>query len=1080
MGFNSICLSQLNDKEKFIEAMYLMDEKRFPEAQEYLLELYKIDPENSNVNYNLGLTYLNSFEESEKKKALPFLIKASNNTSPNYSPFNPREKKAPVDTYFYLAQAQHSDYQFLEAIENYKKFETYINEKHYLWNEVEKNISMATYAQKAILNPVNIEIINLGDQMNGYYPDFSPVTRIDETAIYYTSRRLREDSSNYLVFDPLDGMHYEDIYVSYHNEEEDTWGEPSPLNINTIGHEATVNLSIDGRTLYIYKDINGNGELFESRLKSDSAGIEIWSKPVKLGSDINTKAYETHVAPTPDGRRLYFISDREGGYGGKDIYFCNLLPNGQWALAQNAGPVLNTEFDEDGVFMHPDGETMYFSSNGHESMGGYDILKSIQTDSGWSKPENLGYPINSIDDDVFFVTSPDGKRAYFSSFKEGGYGEKDIYKLNLLDAAESALTLYRGEFTFVDRMEPPAGALVSIINNNTGDEVGTYVPRQRDGQFSAILEVNTSYHFIYEADAYETYEEDIYVPSSSNYSEIYKEIQLKPVRVGDGMNTIESEPTSLAAITGTLAIDGVAMQNIIIKLMNENRALLEQTETDQLGQFKFTKLDPTNTYLMQIESEDLNPMLGFTIDVQNDKGETLTFEKIDDSTFIFVPSLQPYQYYGISARALSGQIKNAGEPAAGIKVRLEDQNQALVQQDETDIEGKFDFKKLRLDKEYRIVFEGDFPDDPEIVITNDFGQELKFKKVAEGVYEYVPTGELNMGSQMAGIVKDSEGNPLPGTQVILYDENGNQISTQETDEIGQFNFEKLDLEQSYKIKFQGIDPDESAIVLVNEFGRELNFFKVGNGEYEYIPVNQLFSATVMADGRAISNTYVRVEDHNRQFVDRFKTDEIGNFKFRKMDLTKDFWLVFESPVNEQAELKLTAGSSKITLIKESPVEFHYIAPKNFEMSSFTLNVEDREDLKETYPRPEETKNVIAYFQRYFVYNAKDINRNNKEFVSFINDIAKLVQLRGYADIMITSSASKVPTRTWKTNDILSKKRAYDTKDLLEQVFAEMGIKKEQYNFIDINTLITGPEYKGDYKSNREVYEKYQYVRIFIK
>ncbi|MFT4755822.1 MAG: hypothetical protein ACI91R_000459, partial [Vicingaceae bacterium] len=160
--------------------------------------------------------------------------------------------------------------------------------------------------------------------------------------------------------------------------------------------------------------------------------------------------------------------------------------------------------------------------------------------------------------------------------------------------------------------------------------------------------------------------------------------------------------------------------------------------------------------------------------------------------------------------------------------------------------------------------------------------------------------------------------------------------------------------------------------------------------------------------------------------------------------------------------------------------YEYAPKRELKLKSYTVDLRDGLDFKETYPRPEELKDVVAYFQKYFIYNAKDISESNKEFVSFIKDIGELVKIRGDAKIIITSSASKVPTATWKTNSVLTKKRANDTKALLEKVFAKQGIKSEEYNFVDINTLITGPEYNGDYRSNMSTYEKYQYVRIFIK
>lgn len=1050
--------AQMSEVEKIEEALYFIDENRFAEALPLLKDVHENGKDNANINFNLGLCYLKNFNEADKVKALPYLEKAVTNVSPRYVPFDPKEDRAPVEAWYYLGKAQHNDYQFDQASESFNKFKSFINDKHFLWNEINKNLKMANYAKIAVMNPVNIKSTNLGGKLNGFYPDFSPVIRIDESAVYFTSRRLREDSSNYEIYDPIDGMLYEDLYVAF-NEGDSSWSEAYPLNINTDQHEATINLSVDGQTLYIYKDIKGNGELFKSELLDDSAGFETWSEPEKLGSDINTKAYETHVTVTPDGKRLYFVSDRDGGYGGKDIYYCNLLPTGDWALSQNAGPILNTEFNEDGVFMHPDGKTMYFSSDGHNSMGGYDIMFSVLTDSGWTKPKNIGYPINSVDDDVFFVTTPDGKRAYYSSFKEEGYGEKDIYMIELIDAEEIALTLYRGEFTFVDRYVPPSGAQVTIINNYTGEQVGVYVPRQRDGQFSAILEPNHSYHFIYEADAYETYEEDIYVPAGASYQEIYKDIKLKPVRVGGGMEGITPAPLATADIKGGLVKDGLPMRGMKILLLNEEENLLQETTSDHIGEFQFAKLDPSQTYLIRVITEDENPLIGYDIEVVNDVGETLVFEELDDTTYIFVPSTYPYEFYGITAKSIKGKVKKAGDPLAGLNVKLVDVQETTIQEEVTDEYGEFNFQKLNLDEEYRIVFEGDFPDDPEIVITNDLGQEMQFIKEEDGIYRYVPPAG-STPTEIAGVAQ-KDGSPLTGLNVRLEDKDETLLQEEETDEVGEFNFRRLDLDQEYRIVFEGDFPDDGEIVLLNEFGEELSFIQEEEGVYVYRPTPK-----------------VKLIDRNEALLRQETTDKVEEFNFEKLNIDETYKIVFEGDFPDDDEIIITNEKGENLVFKKLGMGVYQYLP--FDMPSYTIDVRDEEDFKETYPRPEELTGVIAYFQKYFIYNAKDINEENKEFVEFISNIAKLVKVRGYADIIITSSASKVPTKTWKTNSILTKRRANDTKRLLEKVFAAKGLKESQYNFVDINTLITGPEYKYDYISNRSTYEKYQYVRIFVK
>lgn len=517
--------AQETTKALFEEGDKLMEEYFYEEAIKIWDQLLEKDPDNANLNYKKGVCLLEL--PVGKSSALSYLQKAIKNTSPNYKIYDYTEKNAPVDAYFFLGKAQQLNYKFEEAIKSYSLFLAKVTEKHYLFAEATKNIDDCTYAHNLINNPVKLKITNLGNKINTKYPEYSPVISIDESAIFFTSRRLRKDSSNLYIKDPDDGMYFEDIYVSYNLD--GRWTDPELLSFNTDGHEATINISADGQTLFIYKDENGNGELYSSTFDGEN-----WSVPVKLGSNINSEHHETHVAISPDNERLYFVSNRPGGLGGKDIWYCNKLPNGEWALAQNAGPTINTAFDEDGVFIHPDGKTLYFSSKGHRGLGGYDIFYSeLDPESGqWQKPVNLGYPINSTDDDVFYVVSADGKRAYFSSIKENGQGEKDIYVLELYDAKEKALTLLIGTLKVAGMNKLPDDALITLTNNENGELVGRYKPRAIDGRFSIIIPPGSDYHIVYSAAGY-TAEEDIYVPEASSYQELNKAIELKPVIFGE-------------------------------------------------------------------------------------------------------------------------------------------------------------------------------------------------------------------------------------------------------------------------------------------------------------------------------------------------------------------------------------------------------------------------------------------------------------------------------------------------------------------------------------------------------------------
>lgn len=526
----TISFAQDNFRQKFLEANTLMEESSYNVALPIWLKLSIEEPDNFNINYKIGICYMNS--ANEKAKALDYLIKASQNTTSNYDPFSHTEKSAPVEALFYVGRAYHLNYEFDAAIMNYNTFKEKITKKHYLFNEINRYLTQAQFAKELVANPVNIILKNIGESINSGYADYSPVISIDESSIYFTSRRLRADSSNYYITDDFDGKHFEDIYVSHNYD--GVWTTPELLNINTNGHLATVNISADGQTLFVYRDDDGDGNIYTTTKNEDDQ----WGELVKLGSDINTEYKESHAHVTPDGNVLYFISDRKkGGLGGQDIYFCKKLPTGDWGLAQNAGNILNTPYDEDGIFLHPDGKTIYFSSKGHSSMGGFDIFYSELDETGsWGAPKNMGYPVNSTDDDVFFVTSTDGKRAYYSSFKKEGFGEKDIYVITLVDAQEKPLTLLTGFLKVAGFDETPESAIITVTDNETGNLVGRYVPRKKDGKFSIILNPGGDYHIEYAAESY-TMEEDIYIPPVSAYNEINRGIDLQDVVFGDVQNT---------------------------------------------------------------------------------------------------------------------------------------------------------------------------------------------------------------------------------------------------------------------------------------------------------------------------------------------------------------------------------------------------------------------------------------------------------------------------------------------------------------------------------------------------------------
>lgn len=275
-------------------------------------------------------------------------------------------------------------------------------------------------------NPVSVNITHLSSNINSEWPDYAPTISADESVMIYTSRRPDKNQNPSLAEDL---EYYEEIFTSARINNE--WQPANGIvEINSSFHNASVSLSPNGKEMFVYSDENG-GDIYETDLQTDGT----WSRPSRLNGFINSPYFESSAAITADGTRLFFISDRPEGYGGTDVYVTTKSKRGEWTNVQNLGPSINTERDEEDVFVAGNGRHIYFSSNGHAGMGDLDIYRS-EYDSikkAWSEPLNLGYPINSVENDIYFVLTGDERYAYFSSARSDSNGDQDIYRVDLKD-----------------------------------------------------------------------------------------------------------------------------------------------------------------------------------------------------------------------------------------------------------------------------------------------------------------------------------------------------------------------------------------------------------------------------------------------------------------------------------------------------------------------------------------------------------------------------------------------------------------------------------------------------------------------
>lgn len=519
-------------KDLYFSAEALLDAGNYSDALINYQELLNMHPENANYNFKVGYCLVNTI--LEKDKAIQYLEKASKNTTDNYTGDSEKETKAPIDVLYWLGKAYHINYKFDDAIKSFTEYKATIDaSNHDLIAEVDHMIEYCNNGKELIKNPVKFNITNLGSGINTAFSEHSPVFSADESVLIFTSKR--EGTTGSKKFE--NGEFYEDIYLSNKNTD-GTWSSPNSIgtNINTTENEATIGLSIDGQTLFIYKDDNGDGNIYSSQLNGD-----VWTTPEKLGSTVNTKSRETHACLSADGRYLYFTSDRKSGYGGLDIYVVKRLPNGQWSEAQNLGPKINSKYNEEGPFIHPDGVTLFFSSEGHKSMGGYDIFYSVIDNETrlCTEAKNIGYPINTTENDVFYVPTPDGKRAYYASYQADGVGSSDLYLISLPETQDKPLTVISGIIEKTDKTIPK-NVSITVTNLKDKSVVGNYTPNSKTGKFLFILTPG-EYNVLYESADNLYFSENITVEEGSAYKQINKAVNLAPVLIGDKNETFIAE-----------------------------------------------------------------------------------------------------------------------------------------------------------------------------------------------------------------------------------------------------------------------------------------------------------------------------------------------------------------------------------------------------------------------------------------------------------------------------------------------------------------------------------------------------------
>jgi len=478
--------TSIKDKMKQIKAKMKYQNADYKAALRLYRDIYVNEAENALINYRIGQCHLALGSVNE---ALEYFEKAY--TLDNY-----------LDgIHSSLGQAYHLHGDLDRAVEEYNKYKETLSQGQLAKDDVLFYLEQCNYAKSLMAAPIKVKIKNMGSNINSEYPDYAPSVSLDGKTFIFTSRRSDTKGRGR---DNYDHGYYEDVYESKYDESTKTWSAAAPLKgrVNTPFHDASMSISPDGTEIFVYKNApttTKSGDIYIS--KKGSTGK--WSKPLAMPQKtINTSYFESSACLTADGNMLYFVSERKKGFGHGDIYRSKRISRTEWGEAENLGPIINTDKDEIGVFIHPNGKTLFFSSKGHKCIGGYDIFKSTLVDGKWTEPINLGFPINTTGDDAHFVMTTDNQTGYYASLRADGFGEKDVYEIDfeqydVVNGAEikekrsHPLAILKGKITDNQILQGVRGKIY-VIDPKTNEIAGS-TSADENGNYFIIIPGNMEY-----------------------------------------------------------------------------------------------------------------------------------------------------------------------------------------------------------------------------------------------------------------------------------------------------------------------------------------------------------------------------------------------------------------------------------------------------------------------------------------------------------------------------------------------------------------------------------------------------------
>jgi hypothetical protein len=467
----------------------------FIQALEEYLKLEKKLPKEIEIKRRIGTCYLNIHDD--KAKALPYLREVFNTG------------KYDNELLLEMGMACQYAYSFPNAIISYNMYREKCSSK--LYPLVDHYIETCENAKALIKKPLNVAFENLGKEVNTKYADYYPFVSKDEGALYFTSRREDCLGSTRSAL----GYYSSDVYVSKVKSGQWQKAKNVGVPINTTDDEEIVGLTPDGKNMVLYVDRPDHPSdlLFTELQKNKNFG-----RPVAFNPPVNTEGLELEGGFTNDGNTLYFVAVRKGGLGEADIYSSHKLPNGEWGMPQNLGPNINTKYKEGFPVISEDKQHLFFASQGHTSMGGSDIFRSTWNEDKheWGPAENIGYPVNTPDDDMMYSLAGNGRDGYLSTWRKEGFGDLDLYKVTFL-GVEQRLTAIVGNVRSADTTKKNIEATISILDAKTNKEIDSKEINKKTGRYIFIIEPG-KYNITLSSAGHKPFKQEIIVFDKSDFT----------------------------------------------------------------------------------------------------------------------------------------------------------------------------------------------------------------------------------------------------------------------------------------------------------------------------------------------------------------------------------------------------------------------------------------------------------------------------------------------------------------------------------------------------------------------------------